>query len=74
MPATLDAYDKIRLLRRKLAIAREEISRIPQGSQRDAATVRAAKLTEELADAVQDFADRGFEEVVAQLLAELSQD
>ena len=62
------AYDNIRLTRRKVNIAQEEIARHRSGPRRDEALMRAASLTEELVRAVQDFADLGYEKEVAAIL------
>ncbi len=63
------AYDNIRLIRRKVNIAQEEVARQAPGPRRDAAVMRVAALTEDLVRAVQDFADLGYEEQIASFLA-----
>ncbi len=69
MGARMKAYDNIRLLRRKVNIAQDEVARLTVGPQRDAAVVRVAALTDDLVRALQDFADMGYEEDVARLIA-----
>lgn len=63
------AYDNIRLIRRKVRIAQDEVARLSQGAHRDEAVVRVSKLSEDLVRAVQDFAELGYEEELAELLA-----
>ena len=69
MAARRMAYDNIRLLRRKIGIAQDEVARLNSGAQRDAAVMRLAALTDELVRALQDFADLGYEEEVAEILS-----
>lgn len=68
MTALASAYDNIRLTRRKVNIAQEEIARHAPGPRRDQAVMRVVSLTEDLVRAVQDFADLGFEEEIASIL------
>ena len=63
------AYDNIRLIRRKIRIAQDQMTPLPQGAQRDAAIKQLSDLTRDLIHAMQDFADAGFEDDVAQMLA-----
>lgn len=63
------AYDNIRLMRRKVNIAQEDVARHPVGPGRDAAVMRVADLTGDLIRAIQDFADMGYEAEVADILA-----
>ena len=65
------AYDNIRLIRRKINIAQEDVKRQTPGPRRDAAVMRVASLTSDLLRAVQDFADLGFEEEVACILKDV---
>lgn len=69
MTALATAYDNIRLTRRKVSIAQEEIGRQEPGPRRDEAVMLAVTLTEDLVRAVQDFADLGYEEELATILA-----
>ncbi|MCF2872101.1 hypothetical protein L0664_13580 [Octadecabacter sp. G9-8] len=62
------AFDNIRLIRRKIRIAEEELDAIPQGTQRDASLIRLSNLTQDLVRALHDFAELGYEEVVAEHL------
>lgn len=64
------AYDNIRLIRRKVDIAQQELENLPSGPQRDQGVMRLAKLTDDLVRAVRDFAELGYEEQVFQLLAD----
>lgn len=64
------AYDNIRLIRRKIRIAQEEIGGQASRSERDAAIMQLSSLTDDLVTAVQDFADAGFEEQVAGMLSD----
>ena len=68
MTPLTNAYDNIRLTRRKVDIARQDIARHPPGPRRDEAIQRAMLLTEALVRALQDFAECGFEQEVATLL------
>ena len=68
MTPLANAFDNIRLTRLKVHIAQEEVTRYASGPRRDEAVVRVALLTEDLLRAVQDFADLGYEEVVANIL------
>lgn len=64
------AYDNIRLIRRKVDIAHQELASLPAGHRRDQGIMRLAALTEDLVRAVRDFAEMGFEEQVFQMLSE----
>ena len=64
-------YDNIRLIRRKVGIAQQEVASIEPGPRRDQAVVRVVSLTQELVRAVQDFADLGYEEKVAEMLTQI---
>ena len=68
MTSLTNAFDNIRLTRRKVSIAQDEIARYGPGPRRDEAVVRAATLTADLVRAVQDFAELGYEKEVAALL------
>ncbi len=68
MAPLANAYDNIRLARRKVTIAQQEIARHAPGPRRDLAVLQAASLTEDLVRAVQDFAELGFEHEVATML------
>lgn len=70
MTSLAAAYDNIRLIRRKIAIARRAATLGGPNADRDAAIVRAASLADDLVDAVQDFADAGFEQQVVDLVAD----
>ncbi len=72
MPLTV-GFDRIRLLRRKILINRQEIAVQSVGKARDAAVLHAAALTEELLTALQDFADAGHEQYIADLIESLSE-
>ena len=71
MTPVATTYDNIRLIRRKVGIAQQEVASIDPGSRRDQAVVRLVSLTQELVRAVQDFADLGYEEEVAKMLAQI---
>lgn len=61
-------FDQIRLLRRKIAIARHQIASPADRPARDAAMVELAGLTDDLIDALQAFADAGFEQQLVEIL------
>lgn len=69
MKPLANAFDNIRLTRRKVNIAQQEIERQDPGPRRDEAVMRAVSLTEDLVRAVQDFADLGYEQELASMLA-----
>ena len=62
-------YDNIRLIRRKVNIAQQEVACFEPGPRRDEALKRVVSLTQDLVRAVQDFADLGYEEEIADMLA-----
>ena len=61
-------FDRIRLLRRKIAIVRQQIADPAPRPVRDAALVELASLTDELLDALQNFADAGYEQRIVEIL------
>lgn len=63
------AYDNIRLLRRKIAIAEEQLVDLPHGSHRDEVVMQVSNLTHDLVRALHDFADMGYEEDVARAVS-----
>ena len=69
MDAFSAAYDNIRLMRRKIRIAQEAADSEIPGIARDEAVIRVAALSEELIRLLHDFADMGFEECVAEMIA-----
>lgn len=70
MTSLAAAYDNIRLIRRKIAIARQAVALEGPNAARDAAIIQVASLADDLVDAVQDFADAGFEQQMADLVAD----
>lgn len=69
MTALSAAYDNIRLLRRKIAIAEEELDALSAGNKRDASMIYMSNLTKDLVRALHDFADMGYEEDVARSIS-----
>jgi len=68
------AFDNLRLVRRKIRIEQEAAAREPVGPLRDAAIMRAQDLTEDLIRCLQDFADMGYEERIASIIAAMDED
>lgn len=68
MTPLANTYDNIRLIRRKVNIAQQEVACFGPGPRRDEALMRVVSLTQDLVRAVQDFADLGYEEEVADML------
>jgi len=72
MTVNLSEYDNIRLLQRKITIARAEIESSGQGPLRDAAIVREAALAKDLACEIEAVGKRHPDDEVAQLLLDMS--
>lgn len=68
MTALAKAYDNIRLLRRKVEIAQAEDRSLLTPSERDKAMVHLNHLKDDLVRALNDFADLGFEEEIAEII------
>lgn len=62
------SFDNIRLIRRKLSIAQNAAKDAEGQAERDAAVVETMQLLLALGEAVDGFADAGFEDRVAQLI------
>lgn len=64
------AFDNIRLIRKKIQIEQATVSRAECGPEWDAALARLSFLSDDLVQAVVDFADLGFEARIAAMIAQ----